>query len=92
MENEKETQQTQQIQGWKDVQINGQLPLEAILNFFNILNQRLCTVEDLTKVSGPDGSDVTLTELYRLQTEEQMKQAQAKAEETKEETTEEQQA
>ena len=40
--------QTQIPQGWKDVNIVPDMPLTAMVQFLNILNQRLCAVEDNT--------------------------------------------
>jgi len=68
-----------QIQGWRDVQITLDMPLSVIVNFVNVLNQRLVALEDITQV--PFGNKmITLTELYRLQAEEQAAAA-AKAQE-----------
>ena len=55
-----------QIQGWRDVQITLNMPLDAIVHFANILNQRLVAVEDILKVD-----DKTLTELYAEQAEQE---------------------
>lgn len=50
--------------GWKDVSINTSMGLDTIVNFFNILNQRLCTIENLLAVREEDGKDISLTEYY----------------------------
>lgn len=71
-------------QGWRDVQIIPDMPLSALVNFFNVLNQRLCAVEDLVTVQGPDGKPLNLTDLYALQATEAMRtQAEAEAEQEK---------
>lgn len=67
-------------QGWKDVQIVPDMPLSALVGFLNILNQRLCTLEDIVTVQGQDGKPISLTDLYALQAEAAMK-AQAEAQE-----------
>ena len=65
-----ENNQTQkQPQGWKDVVIHPDMPLGAIIQFFNILNQRLCTIEDNLIVETQSGDKLTLSELYRVQAE-----------------------
>lgn len=62
-------------QGWKDVVITPDMPLGAIVQFFNILNQRLCNIEDNLMVTQPDGTQMSLTQVYALQAEtEQAKQ------------------
>ena len=92
MENEKRPQeQTEQEQkqepekntpqGWKDVVITPDMPLAAMVQFFNVLNQRLCTIEDNTIVEMPNGEKLSITQIYALQAEEEQKeQEQAKGE------------
>lgn len=70
MENNTPKTENNQPQGWKDVQIVPDMPLNALLGFLNVLNQRLCTLEDLTLVDGPAGKKITLTEAYAIQAEE----------------------
>ena len=78
-------EEMQEIQGWKDVQITPDMPLSVIVNFFNVLNQRLCAIENVVTVAGPEGKMISLTDLYALQTEEAKKSAeeQAKQQESK---------
>jgi hypothetical protein len=65
--------QTPQIQGWKDVNIVPDMPLAALVQFLNILNQRLCTVEDNTFIKDDQGNMISLTKLYAIQAEEEMR-------------------
>lgn len=65
-------------QGWRDVQIVPDMPLSALVNFLNVLNQRLCALEDIVTIPGEDGKAISLTDLYALQAEAAMK-AQAEA-------------
>jgi hypothetical protein len=68
-------------QGWRDVQIVPDMPLSALVNFLNVLNQRLCALEDIVTVPGEDGKAISLTDLYALQAEAAMKlQEEASAE------------
>ena len=68
-------QEQREPQGWKDVVITPDMPLGAIVQFFNILNQRLCNIEDNLMVTQPDGTQMSLTQIYALQAEaEQAKQ------------------
>lgn len=56
-------------QGWADVQITPEMPLVVLVNFMNVLNQRLVQVENVTQI--PNGNHmITLTEFYRIQSEE----------------------
>ena len=79
MENQNLNQEQRQPQGWRDVTITPDMPLAAIVHFFNILNQRLCTVEDNTIVEMPTGEKLNITEIYRIQAEQELKQAQEQA-------------
>ena len=90
MENEKRPQeQTEQKQkpekntpqGWKDVVITPDMPLTALVQFFNVLNQRLCTIEDNLLVEMPNGEKLSITQIYALQAEQEQK---AQEEQTKE--------
>lgn len=71
MENQNQTPQVPQ--GWKDVQIIPDMPLSAMIQFLNILNQRLCTVEDNTSIKDASGKIMSLTQLYAQQVEEEMR-------------------
>ena len=67
---------------WKDVGITPDTPLLMIVDFMNVLNQRLATVENIVSVPADDGKIISLTDYYAKQAEaEQAKQAeQAKGE------------
>ena len=78
MENQNQTPQVPQ--GWKDVNIVPDMPLTAMVQFLNILNQRLCTVEDNTFIKDDQGNMISLTKLYAIQAEAEM-QAQMQQEE-----------
>ena len=71
MENQNQTPQLPQ--GWKDVTIVPDMPLTAMVQFLNILNQRLCTVEDNTFIKDDQGNMISLTKLYAIQAEEEMR-------------------
>ena len=60
-------QEQRQPQGWKDVNIVPDMPLAAIVHFLNILNQRLCNIEDHLVVTQEDGTQLSLTEIYKSQ-------------------------
>lgn len=71
--------QTPKIPGWADIMITDEIPVKNVLEFFNVLNQRLATVEDNVFIKEPDGSMVSLTKHYQIQSEAQIAEAQAKA-------------
>ena len=76
MENQninQEQMEQNQPQGWKDVVITPDMPLAALVQFFNVLNQRLCTIEDNTFVEMPTGEKLSITQIYALQAEEEQK-------------------
>ena len=68
-------QEQREPQGWKDVVITPDMPLGAIVQFFNILNQRLCNIENNLMVTQPDGTQMSLTEVYALQAQAQQEQS-----------------
>lgn len=68
------------LQGWADVVITPDMPLSVLVNFMNVLNQRLVTIEDQTVIDF-EGSKKTLTEIYRIQAEREI-EAQAKTKES----------
>ena len=81
-QNVNQTQEQKQPQGWRDVVITQEMPLAAIVQFFNVLNQRLCTIEDSTFVVMANGEKLSITQIYALQAqqEEKAKQEQSKGE------------
>lgn len=91
MENqEKNVNQTQEqtekkVQGWKDVVITPDMPLTAIVQFLNVLNQRLCTIEDNLSVEMQNGEKLSITEIYRIQAEQAEQEKNKENKENKEE-------
>ena len=67
--NQEQTQEQNQPQGWRDVVITPDMPLSAIVQFLNVLNQRLCGIEDTVVVASPTGEEVSITKAYELQAE-----------------------
>lgn len=72
MENQNINQTQEQPQGWRDVVITPDMPLTAIVQFLNVLNQRLCGIEDTVVVELPNGEEVSITKAYELQAEAEM--------------------
>ena len=66
-------QEQKQAQGWKDVQIVPELPLITIMNFLNVLNQRLVTLENVVVIPDGNGKMINVTDYYAMQAEEELK-------------------
>jgi len=75
----------EELKTWRDVRITSQMPLDAIVDFANVLNQRLCAVEDLIKIKKEDGSEITLTDFYKEDIKRQMEENARAAQQPKEE-------
>lgn len=69
-------QEQEQTQGWGDVQINSNMSLDMLVNFLNILNQRLVTVENFVTIPDQKGKMVSITDFYQQQAQ-QAQEAQA---------------
>lgn len=76
---EQAPQQPMEPQGWKDVQISPEMPLSALVQFFNVLNQRLVNVED-NVIIDVNGEKMTLSQFYAKQTEAELKAQRAQQE------------
>ena len=69
-------QEQEQTHGWGDVQINSNMSLDMLVNFLNILNQRLVTVENFVTIPDQKGKMVSITDFYQQQAQ-QAQEAQA---------------
>lgn len=57
----------EQPQGWASVLIDEQTPIGAIFDFINILNQRICRIENIVQVDvDGKGNYLTLTRIDEL--------------------------
>ena len=83
--NQSQEQTEKKVQGWKDVVITPDMPLTAIVQFLNVLNQRLCTIEDNLSVEMQNGEKLSITEIYRIQTEQAEQEKNKESKENKEE-------
>ena len=79
MEKNKEQKQ---VKGWIDVVITPDMPLSVIVNFLNVINERLCAIEDIIQVPF-NNKMITLTQFYKVQAEEQAAAAEKKSTEEK---------
>lgn len=69
MENEKKKQR------WSEFKLDNNLPIDAYIQFLNILNQRLSFLEDHLTVTTADGEE-TISALWSKPLEEAQKQTQ----------------
>jgi len=67
-----------ELQGWKDVVITPQMSVDVLVQFLNVLNQRLVTVEDNLTITDSQGRTLKLTEAYAEQTKAQMQEEEQK--------------
>lgn len=70
---EENKQQTPQFNGWKDVKIDANMPMQGLLEVLNIFNQRLILIEDqLTiKVGNGENSQIIPLSQYWAKIQEQ---------------------
>lgn len=72
MENNKKEEALQEpkFEGWRSAQIDENLPIGGLVQFLNVLNQRLILIEDSLTIQ--DGDDrITLSEYWtRIQKQE----------------------
>lgn len=52
-----------EFRGWRDNKITEQTPIGAIVEYLNIVNERLILIEDAIKAN-VDGKEMTLTEYW----------------------------
>lgn len=75
-----EEQNKQKSQGWKDVQLTSDMSVSMLINFLNVLNQRLANLEDIIEITAEDGRKMTLTEYYNLQVQSHNESTETKGE------------
>ena len=75
-----EEQNKQTSQGWKDVQLIPDMSVSMLINFLNVLNQRLANLEDIIEITAEDGRKMTLTEYYNLQVQSHNESTETKGE------------
>ena len=75
-----EEQNKQTNQGWKDVQLTPDMSVSMLINFLNVLNQRLANLEDIIEITAEDGRKITLTEYYNLQVQSHNESTETKGE------------
>ena len=59
------------VPGLKDARITVEMPLHMIVDFLNILNNRLCFLEDSIRLADNEGNTMSVTEFYAMQAQAQ---------------------
>lgn len=75
-----EQENKQELQGWKDVQLNPDMSVSMLVGFLNVLNQRLVTLENIITIPDGDGKMINLTDYYARQAQAEIDAQKAQAE------------
>ena len=66
----KENMEKGSLGAWNQVVISPDLPLIAIVDFLNIINQRIANIENIICIPDEQGISHSLTELYQKKEQE----------------------
>ena len=47
---------------WRDVQLTPEMGVYLLVDFLNVLNQRLSLLEDVIKINDENGNEISITE------------------------------
>ena len=50
---------------WRDVQLTPEMSFYLLVDFLNVLNQRLSLLEDVIKINDENGNEISITEYYK---------------------------
>ena len=50
---------------WRDVQLAPEMSVYLLIDFLNVLNQRLSLLEDVIKINDENGNEISITEYYK---------------------------
>ena len=50
---------------WRDVQLTPEMGVYLLVDFLNVLNQRLSLLEDVIKINDENGNEISITEYYK---------------------------
>ena len=50
---------------WRDVQLSPEMSVYLLIDFLNVLNQRLSLLEDVIKINDENGNEISITEYYK---------------------------
>ena len=50
---------------WRDVQLTPEMSVYLLVDFLNVLNQRLSLLEDVIKINDENGNEISISEYYK---------------------------
>ena len=50
---------------WRDVHLTPEMSVYLLVDFLNVLNQRLSLLEDVIKINDENGTEISITEYYK---------------------------
>ena len=65
---------------WRDVQLTPEMSVYLLVDFLNVLNQRLSLLEDVIKINDENGNEISITEYYKRTSTQQNPNAEVKEE------------
>ena len=65
---------------WRDVQLNPEMSVYLLVDFLNVLNQRLSLLEDVIKINDENGNEISITEYYKRTSTQENPNTQVKEE------------
>ena len=65
---------------WRDVQLNPEMSVYLLVDFLNVLNQRLSLLEDVIKINDENGNEISITEYYKRTSKQENPNAEVKEE------------
>ena len=65
---------------WRDVQLTPEMSVYLLVDFLNVLNQRLSLLEDVIKINDENGNEISITEYYKRTSTQEKPNAEVKEE------------
>ena len=65
---------------WRDVQLTPEMSVYLLVDFLNVLNQRLSLLEDVIKINDENGNEISITEYYKRTATQENPNAEVKEE------------
>ena len=65
---------------WRDVQLTPEMSVYLLVDFLNVLNQRLSLLEDVIKINDENGNEISITEYYKRTSTQENPNAEVKEE------------
>lgn len=65
---------------WRDVHLTPEMSVYLLVDFLNVLNQRLSLLEDVIKINDENGNEISITEYYKRTSTQENPNAEVKEE------------